>query len=112
MRNYPDKLKVLVDIFGDGVSRTLVVTTGVLRRLDEKHGIKFDGSSDERPLYSVVPQAIAESCIEKDVTIEDIEDLPVSDIERLALAFFQALCASASKDKADPNAQKDETASQ
>jgi hypothetical protein len=111
MRNYPDRLKVSVDIFGDGVLRTLVVTTGVLRRLDEKHGIKFDGSVAERPLYTIVPQAIVESCIEKDVTVEDIEDLPVSDIERLAIAFFNALSASMSTD-ADPNAPKDETASQ
>jgi hypothetical protein len=112
MRNYPDRLKVSVDIFGDGVLRTLVVTTGVLRRLDEKHGIKFDGSVTDRPLYSIVPQAIAEACVGKDVSIEDVEDLPVSEIERLAVAFFNALSASLGSDQKDPNEQKGETAKQ
>lgn len=106
MRNYPSNLIVDVDIFGDGVIRHLVVTLGVLRRLDEKYGIKLDGVID-RPLYNIVPQAITESVIEQDVKVEDIEDLPISDLERLAIAFFNAISLSMGV-KNDPNEPKDQ----
>jgi hypothetical protein len=98
MREYPVNLKVAFDL-GDGKIRHLVVTTGALRRLDQNHGIRFDSEFLNQPLYKIVPAAIAESTIEKDITIEDVEELPVSTLEALASSFFSALAKSVGVDE-------------